>query len=504
MDFINNLLDKDFPYIMIFGVCILLAIFVIIGIALAKTVGYFVERFPREESEHTEYLNYKARAEMLKAQIDSYNEQIDKLREEYNLAIKEAKDNLSDLTIKDDLQVELEKVERTLEKAQNELFLTLKENAKSHSEVEFLQDALPRLKDKKDQIQKEIDDLKQKLENFNAPDGDYKKAQEKLDELNGKYDELNTRYEKLDKEYHALNEDLNLKKDNLAKVEAKIDELENENSKKSEIEKKLLKLKAEISEKQTELYYLQNNLAQGKVELSKLEAIHGKLSSDIERQQDEKKKFKEGYSRLLEIPYSLKLYVSKNYSQKYALNYQNKIPNSEAFSSEGEELNKFTRYLEEQGIIFSSRVINAFHTALKIQDFNPLTVLAGISGTGKTLLPTKYAEYFGIYSLVIPVEPRWDSPQDLLGFYNYLEKKYQATELARTLVAFDHLNKYDEGERKRNNNDNEFVASLKDRMLIVLLDEMNLARTEYYFANFLSRLVLRRTVKDPRDPEQRR
>ena len=133
MDFINNLLDKDFPYIMIFGVCVLLAIFVIIGIALAKTAGYFVERFPREESEQIEYLNYKARAEMLKAQIDSYNEQIEKLRDEYNLAIKEAKDNLSDLSIKDDLQIELEKVERSLEQAQNELFITLKEKAKSHS-----------------------------------------------------------------------------------------------------------------------------------------------------------------------------------------------------------------------------------------------------------------------------------------------------------------------------------------------------------------------------------
>ena len=104
MEFFNNVLDKDFPYLMIVGVCLLLAIFVCIAIALAKTVGYFVERFPKEEAEHKEYLNYKARADMLKAQVDAYNEQIGKLRDEYNLAIKEAKDNLTEIGIKDDLQ----------------------------------------------------------------------------------------------------------------------------------------------------------------------------------------------------------------------------------------------------------------------------------------------------------------------------------------------------------------------------------------------------------------
>lgn len=507
MDFINNLLDKDFPYIMIFGVCVLLAIFVIIGIALAKTAGYFVERFPREESEQIEYLNYKARAEMLKAQIDSYNEQIEKLRDEYNLAIKEAKDNLSDLSIKDDLQIELEKVERSLEQAQNELFITLKEKAKSHSEVEFLQDSLPKLKDKKDQLQKEIDALKANLEQIKAPNGEYKKVQEKFDKLNNNYQELNKNYEKLDKDYRALAEDFNLKKDSLVKVEKKIDQLNGEASKKSEIETKINSLNLEVVSKQTELSALNNNLAQGRIELSKLEAICGKLSADIERQHDEKRKFEEGYSRLVEIPNSLKIYAKGNKIDSINIyknsNYDTGL-NSEIFLSENEELAKFSNYLEEQGFIFSNRVINAFHTALKIQDYNPLTVLAGISGTGKTLLPTKYAEYFGIYALVIPVEPRWDSPQDLLGFYNYLEKKYQATELARTLVAFDPFNQYILGNRKRSEEENDIAASLKDRMLIVLLDEMNLARTEYYFANFLSRLELRRTVKDPREQEQRR
>ena len=90
----------------------------------------------------------------------------------------------------------------------------------------------------------------------------------------------------------------------------------------------------------------------------------------------------------------------------------------------------------------------------------------------------------GIHKLVMPVQPRWDSPQDLFGFYNYMERKYKATELSRCLVRMDPYNfqAYN------------FDKELHSHLLLILLDEMNLARTEYYFSEFLSRLELRRTV----------
>lgn len=161
-------------------------------------------------------------------------------------------------------------------------------------------------------------------------------------------------------------------------------------------------------------------------------------------------------------------------------------------SDEGRFFNGLKAYLEGKGLFFSDRVLAAFHTSLKCQDINPLTVLAGVSGTGKTQLPVSYAEYAGIHSLVIPVQPRWDSPQDLFGFYNYLEKKFQATDLSRSLVRMDPYNFNDKG-----------FGWAHDRMLLVLLDEMNLARTEYYFSEFLSKLELRRQVGDPHNPYDR-
>jgi predicted nucleic acid-binding Zn-ribbon protein len=157
---------------------------------------------------------------------------------------------------------------------------------------------------------------------------------------------------------------------------------------------------------------------------------------------------------------------------------RNKFPDDD----EEHALNKVQICLENAGYQFHERVINSFHKALKCQDINPLTVLAGVSGTGKTLLPTAYAQLKGMHSLVIAVQPRWDSPQDMFGFYNYLENRYKATDLARALIRMNPSNNIEGLDENQ---------KVKDRMLLILLDEMNLARTEYYFSEFLSKLELR-------------
>lgn len=159
-------------------------------------------------------------------------------------------------------------------------------------------------------------------------------------------------------------------------------------------------------------------------------------------------------------------------------------------------------YMSELGLRFHDRVIKAFHTSLKVTDVSPLVVLAGISGTGKSELPRRYAEGTGMHFLNIAVQPRWDSPQDMFGFFNYLEGRYRATELARALVQMDAYYKkkgrgwdYPKGWEKNN---------LSPQMLLVLLDEMNLARIEYYFSEFLSRLEIRRGVNIEEDMDRRK
>jgi hypothetical protein len=151
-----------------------------------------------------------------------------------------------------------------------------------------------------------------------------------------------------------------------------------------------------------------------------------------------------------------------------------------AIADEDQALRSVKETLKQRGLIFPDRVVNAFHTSLKISTISPLTVLAGISGTGKSELPRQYAIGMGLPFLQLAVQPRWDSPQDLFGFYNYMEKKYKPTELVRLMVHLDTKNWPEEAN------------AYKDHMALVLLDEMNLARVEYYFSEFLSRLEVRR------------
>lgn len=125
---------------------------------------------------------------------------------------------------------------------------------------------------------------------------------------------------------------------------------------------------------------------------------------------------------------------------------------------------------EKNGLYFTRRQLFAFHTAHKIHGMSPTVVLAGISGTGKSELPRNYALYGGMHFLSIPVKPDWDSPASLFGYYNSIEKRFEASELLRALWQM------------------KTDLSYRDQMLMVLLDEMNLAHPEQYFADILSKL----------------
>jgi hypothetical protein len=169
--------------------------------------------------------------------------------------------------------------------------------------------------------------------------------------------------------------------------------------------------------------------------------------------------------------------------------------------SEQDRLAYVRQYLAEHGLRFHSRIVNAFHTSLKVANDSPLVVLAGISGTGKSLLPKRYAEAMGIHLLTVPVQPRWDSPQDLLGFFNHLQGKYIPTDLLRALIQME---RHWQNRGRNWPEPGKAFQNRKDQMMLVLLDEMNLARIEYYFSDFLSVLENRRDISNFDDVTQRR
>ena len=97
-----------------------------------------------------------------------------------------------------------------------------------------------------------------------------------------------------------------------------------------------------------------------------------------------------------------------------------------------------------------------------------LLILQGMSGTGKTSLAHAFGSFTDNASTVIPVQPMWKERTDLIGYYNEFTKRFNETLLLEKM----------------------YEANYSKDMYVTVLDEMNIARVEYYFAEFLSLLEL--------------
>lgn len=121
-------------------------------------------------------------------------------------------------------------------------------------------------------------------------------------------------------------------------------------------------------------------------------------------------------------------------------------------------------FSEIKNVIYPRWMVANFLTLLRTRD---LIILSGLSGSGKTLLVRSMAEALGGKAHIIPVKPNWTGPEDLLGFFNPLQRTYVKTPFLEALLA---------------------AQGDPERLHLICLDEMNLARAEYYFADFLSEL----------------
>ena len=140
------------------------------------------------------------------------------------------------------------------------------------------------------------------------------------------------------------------------------------------------------------------------------------------------------------------------------------------------DFDAITDAILEQGMALTRRTIRRYHLSLKSRGF---VVLSGVSGTGKTWLAQSYARAVGARFLVVPVAPNWTTNEDLLGYRSPLDGEYRDTPFSLFLR--------DAGTEWES-------ARLENRPAQpyhVILDEMNLARVEYYFAKFLSAMELR-------------
>ena len=134
-----------------------------------------------------------------------------------------------------------------------------------------------------------------------------------------------------------------------------------------------------------------------------------------------------------------------------------------------ESFRNFAAY--ELKLYYDIEDIRRFVSGLAV---SKMLILQGMSGTGKTSLAHALGTFVDNQSVVIPVQPVWKERSDLIGYYNEFTKRFNETLLLEKM----------------------YEANYSKDMYVAILDEMNIARVEYYFAEFLSLLELP-------DPEER-
>lgn len=351
-------------------------------------------------------------------------------------------------------------------------------------------------------------------------DKELNRVEEQLSGVAEAYREASQRLETTRAELQGIEGRVKYQTEDLRRLEAKLSQIKQEEAarekslanltqRESTLQKELVDVESrhgraerEFRDNKEKLDAVSKQLSSSKQELDQVRAEHGRLKNEVA---EAKLHFEALQKRIGESLKVLPQGSQASEEDKLAELWSPVLEQRRGRRDQTDELRAIQQtqnYLRDLGLYFPDRTLRAFHTSLKSADISPLVVLAGISGTGKSELPRRYAEGMGMHFLNLAVQPRWDSPQDMFGFYNYLENKYRATELSRALVQMDPFGavpgrgwQCPPGWSDR--------SSRSEDMLLVLLDEMNLARVEYYFSEFLSRLETRRGISK-RDSADRR
>jgi len=157
------------------------------------------------------------------------------------------------------------------------------------------------------------------------------------------------------------------------------------------------------------------------------------------------------FPKLVQIDEDFKNYKIKNYENNFTL--EELLENFRCFAA------------SRLRLYYDATLLRPFFAGLAC---GKLIILQGISGTGKTSLAYAWGKFVKKDSCVASVQPSWKDKTELLGYFNEFTKKFTETEVLAEL----------------------YTASFDDDVHTIILDEMNIARVEYYFAEMLSVLEI--------------
>ena len=132
-------------------------------------------------------------------------------------------------------------------------------------------------------------------------------------------------------------------------------------------------------------------------------------------------------------------------------------------------INKVSAYIKNQGYNYTYNQLSNLYLSLKTK---PFTILAGISGTGKSKIIRLLADAIKADYTLISVRPDWNDATDLIGYKN-LDDKFIKGQLTKAILK---------------------AQQNKNKPHLICLDEMNLARVEYYLSDYLSIIESRKKV----------
>lgn len=170
-----------------------------------------------------------------------------------------------------------------------------------------------------------------------------------------------------------------------------------------------------------------------------------------------------------EVPDSIVEIEKEKFTEKDAeAEKENVVENAEEKElTEEDFLSRLSEAAEKSGFLYNEEDLTNFHISVKS---SRLTILAGMSGTGKSGLVRLYGKALGLPEervRFLPVRPSWMDDGDILGYVDMKNMVYRSADTGLAELLID-------------------AAKNPDKMYLLCFDEMNLARAEHYFAQFIS------------------
>ena len=311
--------------------------------------------------------------------------------------------------------------------------------------------------------------LKQRAEQLAMVQEEYEKAQTELTKI---------RIEKIHREGISPEE---LQRENELLL-ARVEELENKCNRYTDYElaemqraldqeasylTQIKNLSSELSSRKTELQRLNNSILeyeQLRSQMDLLRTLNEHLRSELD---NTKRMLESNVGEICPALTSIDIEEASDSGKSYSTYQERKgNKNGERLKTLADVVQHIREYAasRQKPLFYSDKDLRAFLAGMAA---SPMSILQGMSGTGKTSLPKIFCEALLGEISVVPVESSWRDRNELLGYYNDFSKKFTAKEFTCDL--------YRAG-----------CERYQDTICFIVLDEMNLSRVEYYFADFLS------------------